>query len=119
DHDGIVFHAGGPDGSVNCAGAAGRCPANRTAASSRSTPLAKQSMKPGYDGGPGFASQRRYRSTPPPDGTRFRALLLTQAVPRAGVSPGASRSWGGKGWMETRPLRWAWRVAAWGARSPP
>src|SRR5262249_42564901 len=47
DHEGIVFHAGGPDGSVNCAADAGRCVAARTAASSRSTPLAKHSMKPG------------------------------------------------------------------------
>ena len=47
DQDGIVFHAGGPEGSVNCAGAAGRCTAARTRAFLRPTPLAKQSLKPG------------------------------------------------------------------------
>ncbi len=47
DQDGIVFHAGGPEGSENSATSAGRCTAARTLAFSSPTPLAKHSMKPG------------------------------------------------------------------------
>jgi hypothetical protein len=46
-HDGMVFHAGAPDGSVNYAADAGRCVAARTAAVRLSTPFAKHWLDPG------------------------------------------------------------------------
>src|SRR5262249_38899185 len=116
DHDGIVFHAGGPDGSANCAGAAGRCVANRTAASSRSTPLAKQSTKPGYVW---LASQRRYRSTPPSNGTWLRALPSTQERPGAGGARAVPPGGGGKGGVERGALPLRLRGAGLVATNPP
>ncbi len=47
DHEGIVSHAGGPDGSPYWLSAAGRWTASITAAWFRLTPLAKHSEKPG------------------------------------------------------------------------
>src|SRR5581483_1484845 len=89
--EGIVFHAGAPDGSVNWAAAAGRCTAASTAAVSGSTPLAKHSVKPGYGG---FASQRRYRSAPPSNGTGLSALSSIHEPPPAASAPSVSPSSG-------------------------
>src|SRR5512133_1424211 len=50
DHDGIVFHAGGPDFSLAWLENAGRCVAATSAVVSGSTPFAKHSAIPGYGG---------------------------------------------------------------------
>src|SRR5689334_18292968 len=50
DHEGIAFHAGGPDISTAWLEKAGRCVAAISAVVSGSTPFAKHSAMPGYGG---------------------------------------------------------------------
>src|SRR5919106_5078361 len=116
DHDGIVFHAGGPEGSKNCSAAAGRCMAARTAAVCLSTPLAKHSLKPAYGG---FASQRRYRSTPPLKDTALKALSVMQELVPAVRSTSVSLSSGLNASMYTNAFTLALPVAALVITKPP